>query len=1508
MRDEARRLHEQFVRLVSADAAEAAEAAVLLRQSAAELAEVAELAELTEMGVRGPDATGQAACTLEVAMADMDGRIEELTDTLTRLSPPADQQALQSVESLGAKAHTVVPMSSTEEGLPPVAPSPEGMPLRMMRSLSSADPFVVPTGPAALGLIIDAGHEMDPSLYAGATPRPMPTPSPNRNASLPWTSPMGRQWRAPVQLQESECESVDELRAENDALKEQLAKLENKATDAVAASAAAADAGSAPSSPTLTATNPTSPTVVCDPAPPLSPTYLGKRRGSLSLPPMRMHRRESTTGLTGLMPSDRISRQSRSSQRRMSLKSMLGAQGDEHMTKVEDMVSLLTSISSARDASQLISILLHGVISMGAPDCSSSHLWVAAMGHTFSADADDEINEQEGIYSRFMRELADDPEKTKLNISQASFSVLSTTTSGEVMPDADSLDADDGPQSVLAVAIIDSDKQLLGVLEVRNSAVMDVARDFDERDEELFLPVAAQTGVTLSNLIYSDKLAATLQDAEFSSEDLGLLTSQILSSGQDLFSAAAAMLALPHDNSKTAGLDVTFSNVQPDGTQSRPAARSSTIGVVFTTQMATWIEDIEAHPQRSQLRREFRVAECCDADAHAALMLYPVIVAGRGVGVFGTLHTNEVDVVEQEERMVAFTSQIGILINNCTMFQNAKREQQKTQTKIALLEQLKSIGAEMRDETSEKMAHRIIEWTREVLGCDKGRLFMKDPKRDVMWGVGKGGIYREYSLADSSSSLQGWVANNCKSLRVSDAYVDPRFNRAEDVRMQYQTQSVLAVPMLNQHKELTGVIMLVNKRDGDFTADDEELLSTIAAQTGVTVSNAQMYDVARKDQNNFNVMLEVSKKLSSELELTALIKNITSSARKLLDCQRGSLFLVSDDRKSLFTKVAEGLEDRGKIKEIRLPIGMGIAGACVTNNTVINIPDAYEDKRFDRAFDQKSGFRTKSILAVPICSADGTVVGVAQMLNKNGREGIFDVGDENLLKAFGSQAAVSLENSRLFEQAVNSRNFLQNVLRSVKNLVVAFDKEGFVTTFNHSIERYFGVTAQHIARRKFSSWLSDYPALVSDINECMTEEREVEGLPIEVQNTDGETFEMTYTVSPLTFAVHGTEVGHSAASLVSGGSAQVVATPKASGESVEARDSHKSQPSAQVRGCVLVFDDMTERKMMKATLGRYLNPALVAEVLKSGSDTLGGVRQKVTVLFSDIRSFTSISERMDASDLVAMLNEYFTWEIPPIFDNHGVLDKFIGDAIMAVFGVPFVSEDDGATDARRSCRAALQMVKQLSKFNHSRMQRGETEKFEIGLGLNTGKVISGNIGSEKRMEYTVIGDAVNLASRLEGITKTYGVQIVISEYTYQEVHEFFDTRELDSVAVKGQAKGIRIYELLREKNGIALFDADLREAGGEELPAVSPRASTSTTSGVGWDETVRASSIPARAHVCFVTLDAYIATMPVLVWVVHVHFLIIQISATTGQLTTCVTTVHVCRAMTRLTIDRFLSM
>ena len=252
------------------------------------------------------------------------------------------------------------------------------------------------------------------------------------------------------------------------------------------------------------------------------------------------------------------------------------------------------------------------------------------------------------------------------------------------------------------------------------------------------------------------------------------------------------------------------------------------------------------------------------------------------------------------------------------------------------------------------------------------------------------------------------------------------------------------------------------------------------------------------------------------------------------------------------------------------------------------------------------------------------------------------------------------------------------MLRSVKNLVLAFNEKGLLTACNHSIERVFGVTEGAVARAKYTTWLDEWPVLVQDIATCMAEEQEIEGLPLEIVGSDGSTFTLSYHVSPLTYAGR-------------------VSPRDGLRSRRRATADHKLQPEpepepeprlsgAAVRGCVVVFEDLTQEKMMKATLSRYLNPALVSEVLSSEA-ALGGVRQRTTVLFSDIRSFTSISESMDATDLVSMLNDYFEWEIPPIFDNHGVLDKFIGDAIMAVFGVPFASKDGGATDARRACRA-----------------------------------------------------------------------------------------------------------------------------------------------------------------------------------------------------------------------------
>jgi adenylate cyclase len=221
-----------------------------------------------------------------------------------------------------------------------------------------------------------------------------------------------------------------------------------------------------------------------------------------------------------------------------------------------------------------------------------------------------------------------------------------------------------------------------------------------------------------------------------------------------------------------------------------------------------------------------------------------------------------------------------------------------------------------------------------------------------------------------------------------------------------------------------------------------------------------------------------------------------------------------------------------------------------------------------------------------------------------------------------------------------------------------------------------------------------------------------------------------------------------------------------------------------------MVEGLQERDKLKTTFGKYMTEA-VMEHLMTGKVQLGGETLTATILFSDIRSFTSISEKMDAKSLVALLNEYFTEMVDVVIKEDGVVDKYIGDAIMAVFGAPVTKKDD----AIHAVRAAVGMRKALAKLNEKLKARGMTP-LKTGIGVHTGEVVAGNIGSEKRMEYTVIGDAVNLASRLESSTKELGAPVLISEDTYVLVKDHVDVRAVKEITVKGREKPVMTYEVL----------------------------------------------------------------------------------------------------------------
>jgi adenylate cyclase len=263
------------------------------------------------------------------------------------------------------------------------------------------------------------------------------------------------------------------------------------------------------------------------------------------------------------------------------------------------------------------------------------------------------------------------------------------------------------------------------------------------------------------------------------------------------------------------------------------------------------------------------------------------------------------------------------------------------------------------------------------------------------------------------------------------------------------------------------------------------------------------------------------------------------------------------------------------------------------------------------------------------------------------------------------------------------------------------------------------------------------------------------------------------------------------------------------------------------------FTGEKERRFVKKAFRQYLNPALLEELMKNTDGLrLGGEKKELTVLFSDIRGFTTISERMPPEQLVSMINEYLSAMTGIITSNKGLVDKFIGDAIMAVFGAP-VSFEGHPTAA---CMAALKMREELTRLSPQWKEKGYPE-MKIGIGINTGEMIVGNMGSEERFDYTVMGDSVNLASRLEGLCKLYGADIVISEFAADRI-EGFALRELDVVKVKGKEQPIRVFELLgldgspeinyeevREyQDSLALYRARRWEEAREKFAALAGKA------------------------------------------------------------------------------------
>ena len=637
----------------------------------------------------------------------------------------------------------------------------------------------------------------------------------------------------------------------------------------------------------------------------------------------------------------------------------------------------------------------------------------------------------------------------------------------------------------------------------------------------------------------------------------------------------------------------------------------------------------------------------------------------------------------------------------------------------------------------------LVDAAKAELGAQAGSLFLHDNDTGELYTVKTTDLGSRQIRVLDHLGIVGAVYHSGIGEIVHDAYADPRFNQEVDRETGFSTESILCAPVRNAKGEMIGAAEMLNKVDGEFTPADLTLLEGITTQCAMTLETMQLIERTARSRRREIDFLNVVSDLTAELDLGRLLGRVMSEATAMLDADRSTLFLHDEKAGELFSYIGDRLET-----EIRFPSDRGIAGAVFTSQETVRIPHAYADLRFNPTFDKQTGYFTRSILCVPIFNKAGKAIGVTQVLNKRG--GPFTPEDESRLRAFTAQIASSLENAKLFADVQAMRNYNEAMLQSMSNGVVTFDEEGLAQTCNASGARILRRDAEEVVGSASTDVFGDENPWLRERMERVAEQLQPELVMDAELRVGDETASVNVTVLPLL-----------------------------------------GDESEQL-GTLVMIEDISNEKRVRSTLSRYMDPDLADRLLASGpEELLGGTESIATVLFSDVRGFTTLSEKLGPHGTVAMLNEYFELMVERISEQGGMLDKFIGDAIMAVFGLPIAGEDD----EDRALRASIAMISSLRDWNADRERRDELP-VDMGIGLNTDAVVAGNIGSPRRMDYTLIGDGVNLASRLEGACKQYSARILFSESTKIGLKGVYRLREVDRVIVKGKTQPVSVYECL----------------------------------------------------------------------------------------------------------------
>ena len=483
-------------------------------------------------------------------------------------------------------------------------------------------------------------------------------------------------------------------------------------------------------------------------------------------------------------------------------------------------------------------------------------------------------------------------------------------------------------------------------------------------------------------------------------------------------------------------------------------------------------------------------------------------------------------------------------------------------------------------------------------------------------------------------------------------------------------------------------------------------------------------------------LLDLTNTINSLDDLNELFFNVLTLSSSILNSAKG-VVLLKNDVSNIFDPVSVFNIDEIKIKKQIFNTRSGFLSDLNKDKKSFIIS---QNNKFNHDL-----FNSSFCLVSPIIY-DKKLVGAIMLFDKETREGLcdFEKNDIKILDAISMQTSIAYQNVKLLESLKKSNKLNENIMSSITTGIIEVNLFGEIEFVNKE--------ALRLLNREEEEVIGNHYMIIFEKNDQLLE------LIQKVESEQERVFENEFELKSIKRKI-----------------------------SVNLSCSPVFDEKTSFSGIVIALDDLSKINKVKSTFKKYVSKNIVDKLLENeDSLNLGGTESEITILFSDIRGFTSMSEKLSPTEIVKLLNKYFKSMIDVVFKYNGTLDKIVGDELMVLYGVPLKGEDD--TD--NAVKTAIKMFQALDKFNEKIVKEGY-KPFKIGIGINKGKAVSGNIGSEQQMNYTVIGDTINLGARLCSHAKSG--EILISSSVKGVISNDYPFKKIPSIEVKGKSKPIDVW-------------------------------------------------------------------------------------------------------------------